>query len=119
MGLLCRELCLSSIFGKNKIGLIDTCGRYNIDTISKEQKDWELDRILRRNEFKNLPFEYSLEEQQKILDYCQSDVEENAQLFIAQCQDIENKNKLETEADFKRALYEITFRGYSGPTLHK
>jgi len=98
---------------KNKIGLIDTCGRYNIDTISKEQKDWEQDRILRRNEFKDLPFEYSLEEQQKILDYCQSDVEENAQLFIAQCQDIENKNKLETEADFKRALYEITFRGYS------
>ena len=104
---------IQTIFSKNKIGLIDTCGRYNIDTISKEQKDWELDRILRRNEFKNLPFEYSLEEQQKILDYCQSDVEENAQLFIAQCQDIENKNKLETEADFKRALYEITFRGYS------
>ena len=56
---------IQTIFSKNKIGLIDTCGRYNIDTISKEQKDWELDRILRRNEFKNLPFEYSLESSRK------------------------------------------------------
>ena len=54
---------------KNKWGLLDTCGRYNIDTVSHEQKEHELDRILRRKEFKDLPFEYSLEEQQKILDY--------------------------------------------------
>ena len=98
---------------KNKTGLIDTCGRYNIETISKDQKERELDRILRRNEYKDLPFEYSEEEQNKILDYCQSDVEENAKLFVAQCQDIENKNKLKTEEDFKRTLFEITFRGYS------
>ena len=32
---------------------------------------------------------------------------------MAQCLDIENKNKLETEDDFNRALYEILFRGYS------
>ena len=68
---------------------------------------------MRRNEFKDLPREYDLQEQQKILDYCQSDVEELAQLFVAQCLDIENKNKLETEDDFNRALYEILFRGYS------
>jgi|TARA_R100001129_G_scaffold84730_1_gene57551 DNA polymerase-1 len=106
--------CLYGPFlAKNKTGLIDTCNRYNIDTISKAEKDRELDRILRRNEFKDLPREYDLQEQQKILDYCQSDVEELAQLFVAQCQDIENKNKLETEDDFNRAIWEITFRGYS------
>ena len=98
---------------KNKTGLIDTCARYNIETISKAQKDHELDRILRRNEFKNLSFEYAKEEQKKILDYCQSDVEETAKLFISQCIDIQNKNQLRTEEDFKRALFEITFRGYS------
>jgi len=98
---------------KNKTGLIDTCARYNIETISKAQKDHELDRILRRNEFKNLSFEYAKEEQKKILDYCQSDVEETAKLFISQCVDIQNKNQLKTEDDFKRALFEITFRGYS------
>lgn len=98
---------------KNKTGLIDTCARYNIETISKAQKDHELDRILRRNEFKDLPFKYSKEEQKEIMNYCQSDVEENAKLFISQCIDIQNKNQLITEGDFKRALFEITFRGYS------
>lgn len=98
---------------KNKTGLIDTCARYNIETISKSQKDHELDRILRRNEFKDLPFMYSKEEQKEIMNYCQSDVEENAKLFISQCIDIQNKNQLRTEEDFKRALFEITFRGYS------
>lgn len=98
---------------KNKTGLIDTCARYNIETISKAQKDHELDRILRRNEFKDLPFKYSKEEQKEIMNYCQSDVEENAKLFISQCIDIQNKNQLRTEEDFKRALFEITFRGYS------
>jgi len=98
---------------KNKTGLIDTCARYNIETISKAQKDHELDRILRRNEFKDLPFEYAKEEQKLIMDYCQSDVEETAKLFISQCVDIQNKNQLKTEDDFKRTLFEITFRGYS------
>jgi DNA polymerase I-like protein with 3'-5' exonuclease and polymerase domains len=60
-----------------------------------------------------LSFEYAKEEQKKILDYCQSDVEETAKLFISQCVDIQNKNQLKTEDDFKRALFEITFRGYS------
>ena len=36
---------------KNKTGLIDTCARYNIETISEDQKDKELDFILRRNEY--------------------------------------------------------------------
>ena len=66
-----------------------------------------------------MPFEYSLEEQQKILDYCQSDVEENAQLFIAQCQDIENKNKLETEADFKELYMKLLSGDIVRLTLHK
>ena len=67
---------------KNKTGLIDTCNRYNIPSISKEQKDRELDVILRRNEHQGKPFEYTLEEQERILDYCQSDVEENAKLLV-------------------------------------
>ena len=98
---------------KDKTGLIDTCDRYNIPTISKVEKDKELDVILRRNEFSELPFEYTVAEQKRILDYCQTDVEELEKLFVSQCQDIELKNKLKTNEDFERTLWEITFRGYS------
>ena len=98
---------------KNKTGLLDTCARYNIGTISEEDKDKELDFILRRGEYADLPFKYSEPDQKRIMDYCLSDVEELEQLFIAQCQDIEAKNKLITDEDFERTLFEITFRGYS------
>ena len=106
--------CLYGPFiSKNKTGLIDTCARYNIDTIGKEQKDNELDLILRRNQYDHKPFIYSLDEQQQILDYCQSDVEETAKLFISQMADIENKNNLKTDKQFNQKLFEMTFRGYS------
>ena len=109
-----ENLCLYGPFlEKKKTGLIDTCARYNIQTISEEEKDKELDFILRRDEFANLPFEYSISDQKRILDYCQTDVEELEELFIAQCEDIELKNKLKTDEDFERTLWEITFRGYS------
>lgn len=98
---------------KNKTGLLDTCARYNIETIPEDQKDKELDFILRRNQYSELPFDYSKQDQKRILDYCQTDVEELERLFIAQCQDIEDKNKLTTEEDFERTLWEITFRGYT------
>ena len=106
--------CLYGPFiSKNKTGLIDTCARYNIDTIGKEQKDNELDLILRRNQYDHKPFIYSLDEQQQILDYCQSDVEETAKLFISQMADIEKKNNLKTYNQFNQKLFEMTFRGYS------
>ena len=112
--------CLYGPFlAKNKTGLIDTCNRYNIPSISKEQKDRELDVILRRNEHQGKPFEYTLEEQERILDYCQSDVEENAKLFIAQVNDIEQKNNLKTDEDFNKKLWEICFRGYSQGSISK
>ena len=112
--------CLYGPFlAKNKTGLIDTCNRYNIPTISKEHKERELDVILRRNEHEGKPFEYDLKEQQRILDYCQTDVEENAKLFIAQVNDIEEKNNLKTEEDFNSKLWEICFRGYSQGSIAK
>jgi len=115
-----ENLCLYAPFiSKNKSGLIDTCDRYNIPSISKEQKDRELDVILRRNEHEGKPFDYTKEEQDRILDYCQSDVEETAQLFISQMIDIEKKNNLKTEKDFNQKLYEMTFRGYSQGSFAK
>ena len=97
--------CLYGPFlAKNKTGLVDTCSRYNIPSISKEQKDRELDLILRRNEYEGKPFDYSLEEQQRIMAYCKSDVEETAELFIAQVNDIEKKNSLKTDEDFNKKL---------------
>jgi|TARA_R110001592_G_scaffold150994_1_gene377169 DNA polymerase-1 len=112
--------CLYGPFlAKNKTGLVDTCSRYNIPSISKEQKDRELDLILRRNEYEGKPFDYSLEEQQRIMTYCKSDVEETAELFIAQVNDIEKKNNLKTNEDFNKKLWEICFRGYSQGSVAK
>ena len=112
--------CLYGPFlAKNKTGLVDTCSRYNIPSISKEEKDRELDLILRRNEYEGKPFDYSLEEQQRIMAYCKSDVEETAELFIAQVNDIEKKNNLKTNEDFNKKLWEICFRGYSQGSIAK
>ena len=60
-----------------------------------------------------MPFEYNLEEQKQILDYCQSDTEVLRQIFIKQVIDIEDKLKLKTDEDFEAELWRILNRGYA------
>tara|TARA_R110000744_G_scaffold111958_1_gene210150 strand:- start:528 stop:2390 length:1863 start_codon:yes stop_codon:yes gene_type:complete len=97
--------------GKDKTGMLDTCGRYNIENIGEADKEEELDFILKRNKYEGQPFEYDSKDQKRIMDYCQSDVEATAQLFISQAQDIEVKNHL-TKETFEQELWQICFRGY-------
>ena len=72
--------------------------------MSKEEKDKNVNVII---ENKN----YTLSQQKQILDYCQKDVEETAELFLCQVDDIEQQNKLKTVKDFDRELWQIMFRG--------
>ena len=91
---------------KGKFGLIDTCGFYGVECMSKDEKDSNINLIVNNQT-------YTFEQQRKILKYCQRDVEENAELFIAQVQDIEEKQKLRSVEDYQRELWQIMFRGYA------
>ena len=100
--------------GKGAMKLLATATNYGIkDKISEADKEENLDLILRRNKFKELPFEYSKEEQKQILDYCQSDTDVLAQVFIKQVEDIEEKLNLKTEEQFETELWQILNRGYA------
>ena len=100
--------------GKGAMKLLATATNYGIkDKISEADKEENLDLILRRNKFKGLPFEYSKEEQKQILDYCQSDTDVLAQVFIKQVEDIEEKLNLKTEEQFETELWQILNRGYA------
>jgi len=92
---------------KGKFGLLDTCEAYGIkDIMSKEKKEENIDLIINNTS-------YTLAQKKKILDYCQADVETTLKLFIAQAQNIEQKNRLNKIEDFERELWQIMFRGYS------
>ena len=100
--------------GKGELKLLSTAEKYGIkDKLTQAEKDHNLDLILRRNEFSNRPFKYSVEEQKQILDYCQSDVDVLHQVFIKQVFDIENKMQLKSTEDFDRELWQIQNRGYA------
>ena len=89
---------------KGKFGLIDVCEMYGIPCMSKEEKAKNINTII-NNKY------YTLEQQKQILDYCQKDVEETADLFLCQVDDIEQQNKLKTVKDFDQELWQIMFRG--------
>jgi len=100
--------------GKGAMKLLSTATNYGIkDKISEADKEENLDLILRRNKFEELPFEYSKEEQKQILDYCQSDTNVLAQVFIKQVEEIEEKLNLKTEEQFETELWQILNRGYA------
>ena len=56
--------------------LLSTAENYGVqDKLTEAEKEENLDLILRRNKFSELPFKYSQHEKKQILDYCQSDTE--------------------------------------------
>ena len=100
--------------GKGALTLLATAEHYGIeDQMSEADKERNLDLILRRNEFCDLPFKYTKAEQKQILDYCEADTELLRQLFIKQVLDIENKLELKTDEDFDGELWRILNRGYA------
>ena len=93
--------------GKGALNLLNTAHGYGINVaMTKEQKDEE-----RKVVYENKT--YTLEQRERILKYCLEDVELTEKVFLKQIVDIEKKNKLKTEADFRRELSQILFRGAS------
>jgi len=100
--------------GKGALTLLTTAEKYGIeDKMSVLEKEENLDLILRRNNFSELSFDYSLIEQKQILNYCQADVEVLHQVFVKQVFDIEDKLNLKTDEDFEKELWQIMNRGYA------
>ena len=98
--------------GKGALNLLTTAGHYGIeDKITQAEKDDNIDLIIRRGKYENLPFVYSDEERKKILEYCTSDTEVLRKVFIKQVEDIEEKHQLKTEEDFERELWQVKNRG--------
>ena len=100
--------------GKGALTLLTTAEKYGIeDRLTEVEKAENIDLILRRNKFSELPFDYTLAEQKQILEYCLSDTEVLRQVFIKQVQDIEDKLNLKTDEDFDKELWQILNRGYA------
>ena len=100
--------------GKGALKILTTAEHYGIeDKISQIEKDDNINLIIRQGKYKHLPFIYSDKERKQILKYCTSDTEILRKIFIKQVEDIEDKNKLRTEEDFERELWQIQNRGYA------
>ena len=98
--------------GKGALKLLSTAENYGIkDKMSESEKENNLDLILRRNNYKDQPSDYSKEEQKQILKYCEADTELLRQVFIKQVLEIEQKLNLKTDEDFEGELWRILNRG--------
>ena len=76
-------------FGKvARHSLLAACGRYGIQTISEDQK-YFINKIILPNET------YTQDQMSKILEYCTSDVDAGAALFLEQCKEIEKVKKFD------------------------
>ena len=77
-------------FGKvAKHSLLACCSRYGIQTISEDLKKYFINKIILANDT------YTDEQMSKILDYCTSDVDANAALFLEQIKEIEQVKKFD------------------------
>ena len=93
--------------GKGALNLLTTANHYGMNEVmTKEQKDIER-KIITDNTT------YNDEQKERILDYCFQDVDLTRRVFLKQIEDIENKNHLKTDEDYKRELTQILFRGIS------
>ena len=90
---------------KQGFGLEDCCSRYGIEyPLDKDQ--------LRKLIMESYP-NYSESEEIDILEYCETDVTTNEQLFYKQLQHIENFQNLKTQKDFTRVLTQALFHSRS------
>lgn len=90
---------------RGKFSLLDTAQCYGIlDKMTKDQKTDTRDLIINNTS-------YTPEQREIILDYCMEDVKLNSKVFLEIIRDIERKNKLKTEEDYRRELWQCMFRG--------
>lgn len=88
---------------KQGFGLEDCCARYKIDyPLDKEQ--------YRKLIIGNYPH-YSRSQEIDILEYCETDVTTNEQLFLKQLQHLEVLQQLKTNKDFARVASQAKFHG--------
>ena len=93
--------------GRGALNLLNTAHGYGInETMTKEQKEEERNIVIDNKTYTN-------KQRNRILEYCLADVELTEKVFLKQIADIEKKNKLKTETDFRRELSQIIFRGAS------
>ena len=92
--------------GKGALSLVSTAQGYGINAMTKEQKEEERNIVIENKT-------YTPEQRERILKYCLADVELTEKIFLKQIADIEKKNNLKTEKDYKRELWQIMFRGAS------
>jgi len=111
LGYGCPKYCIDTFVEEKKFynglrnngyGLIDSCKRYNIKTISHEIKDAKRDVII-----ENYP-NYTPEQIEEIKKYNLSDVEINEKLFLAQLNKVEG-----TTNNFKEWTSQAIFHGRS------
>jgi len=77
-------------FGKvRQHSLLAACGRYGIQTISEDLKKYFINRIILAHDT------YTDAQMSKVLDYCTSDVEAGAALFLEQIKEIEQVKKFD------------------------
>lgn len=88
-------------FGKvARHSLLAACGRYGIQTISEDLKKYFINKIILPNET------YTQDQMSKILEYCTSDVDAGAALFLEQCKEIEKVKKFDgPEMIISQALF--------------
>ena len=88
-------------FGKvQSHSLLAACGRYGIQTISEDLKKYFINKIILPNET------YTQDQMSKILEYCTSDVDAGAALFLEQCKEIEKVKKFDgPEMIISQALF--------------
>ena len=90
---------------KQGFGLEDCCTRYKIEyPLDKDQ--------LRKMIMGNYPH-YSRSQEIDILEYCETDVTTNEQLFLKQLKHLEVLYKLKTDKDFARVASQAKFHGRS------
>ncbi len=93
--------------GKGALDLLTTAQHYGITEVMTKEHKTEMRNMIINNDT------YDDEQREQILDYCLDDVELTRKVFIEQVLDIEKKNNLKTEEDYKTEISQIMFRGAS------
>ena len=93
--------------GKGALDLLTTAQHYGITEVMTKEHKTEMRNMIINNDT------YDDEQREQILDYCLDDVELTRKVFIEQVKDIEKKNNLKTEEDYKTEISQIMFRGAS------
>ena len=90
---------------RSEFSMLAVASEYNIPNLmTEDEKEIERKLILDQEE-------YTVEEQKRILNYCEKDVHTTGEIFINQVKDFEKKFKLKTIEDYQIRFNQICMRG--------